>query len=41
MFEEGKILKASIKDSKNIAALIKAGRNSGYIGLIPDEYLKI
>ena len=40
MFKDGKIVKASIKDIKNIAALIKAGWNSAYIGLIPDEYLK-
>ena len=40
MFKDGRISKASMEDSKNIAALIKAGWNSAYIGLIPDEYLE-
>lgn len=40
MINDGKILKASIEDSIGIAALIKAGWNSAYKGLIPDNYLK-
>ena len=40
MIKDGKILKARIEDSNNIAALIIAGWNSAYKGLIPDEYLK-
>lgn len=40
MIKNGNIIKPKIKDSLEIAKLIKGGWNSAYKGLISDEYLK-